>query len=61
MLQLKQYRHSDVSQLHRENALLIKEKEQLEEDFLSYKHEVGGSSSKEVRVLKKVIKNLEVN
>ena len=43
---------------------LLQEKEEVEEAFESFKQEVmltrEGNASKEIRVLKKVIKNLEV-
>ena len=55
---------SALAQLKEENLFLTQAKKQLEEDFLSYKHEVAllreGSSTKEVKILKKVVKNLEV-
>ena len=43
---------------------LLREKEEQEEAFESFKHDVmltqQGAASKEIRMLKKVIKNLEV-
>ena len=43
---------------------LLQEKEELEEAFQSFKQEVmltrEGNASKEIRILKKVIRNLEV-
>ena len=44
---------------------LLQEKEELEEAFESFKQEMmltqEGAASKEIRILKKVIKNLEVD
>ena len=44
---------------------LLQEKEELEEAFESFKQEMmltqEGAASKEIRILKKVIKNLEVS
>lgn len=55
---------SSLTQLQRENVFLTRAKEQLEEDFLAYKREISlvkkGNATKEVKILKKVIKNLEV-
>lgn len=53
-----------MAQLQEEISFLRQAKMQVEEDFLSYKHEVAllqeGKSSKDVKILRKVIKNLEV-
>ena len=56
--------HSALAELREENIFLTQAKKQIEEDFLSYKREVAllreGNSTKEVKVLKKVVRNLEV-
>lgn len=56
---------SILAKLRQENSFLTRAKEQLHEDFLSYKREVslikGEETTKEVKILKKVVKNLEVN
>lgn len=56
---------STLAHLQQENLFLAKAKEQLEDELLSYKHLItsqkSGNSMKEVKVLKRVIKNLEVN
>lgn len=55
---------SALAHLQEENMLLNRAKKQIEADFLAYKREVAllrdGNSSKEVKILKKVVKNLEV-
>ena len=55
---------SALAELREENIFLTQAKKQIEEDFLSYKREVAllreGNSTKEVKVLKKVVRNLEV-
>ncbi len=57
-------KNDEVSILRQENALLMKKNEKLEEDYLSFKQQVTmhkeGSYAKEMIVLKKVIKNMEV-
>ena len=54
----------ELSMLRQENTVLIKERDKLEKEFLSYKQEVtlhgGGTATKEIVILKKVIKNMEV-
>lgn len=54
---------SAFSRLQREYDALLQEKEELEEAFQSFKQEVmltrEGNASKEIRILKKVIRNLE--
>ena len=52
-----------VQQLQQENMYLKKEKEQLEEEIMTYRHDSKhpvANSSKEVKILKKVVKSLEV-
>eukprot|EP00118_Oscarella_pearsei_P029215 m.3929 g.3929 ORF g.3929 m.3929 type:complete len:526 (+) comp9991_c0_seq1:95-1672(+) len=58
-------KHSDVGQLQSAYEDLLKEKEELEEAFDKFRHDVklsqAGNASKEVQVLKKVIRNLEAD
>ena len=53
-----------LAQLQQENSFLTRAKEKLEEEFLSYKREISmhieGNGTKETRILKRVIRNLEV-
>ena len=55
---------SGLAHLQEENSFLAQEKDRLEEELLSYKHQVtlkkSGNSMKEVRILRRVVKNLEV-
>ena len=61
---LQDYKSSSVTQLQKENAMLEENKRELEEELLSLRQELVSSketsNSKEIQVLKKVVKNLEV-
>lgn len=55
---------SGLAHLKEENFFLAQEKDRLEEELLSYKHQAAtnksGDSIKEVKILRRVVKNLEV-
>ena len=61
---LREYKNSSLSQLQKENALLLQEKEELTEKLLALRHDLiedkENNSSKEIRILKKVVRHLEV-
>ncbi|XP_022328744.2 centrosomal protein CCDC61-like isoform X1 [Crassostrea virginica] len=57
------FRIKEVEKLQKENKALLKEKEEIEEEFLRFRREMKststGSAVKEIRMLKSVTKNLE--
>ncbi|XP_062617834.1 centrosomal protein CCDC61-like [Saccostrea cucullata] len=57
------FRSKEVEKLQKENKALLKEKEEIEEEFLRYRREMKntptGNAVKEIRMLKSVTKNLE--
>ncbi|XP_038075059.1 centrosomal protein CCDC61-like [Patiria miniata] len=57
------YRSNELQRLKKDYEELLKEKQNLDDEFLQYRREVKnttkGSAAKEVRVLKTVIRNLE--